>query len=140
MVLSEEQEVVNNGVANEHFVETEETPLPPVNHHIAEKQGITKTNIVYYPMFILKAGATIEKHHYIILKDMLVQEKRDDILQYHLYLQAGTKKVYLGLLNENLIRCVLTSCIFTSYEKSVVLEDGDEIKGDELYALCPIID
>lgn len=95
---------------------------------------------LHYPMFVLKAEGSLAKHQAEVLKGMITKEKKEEMMQYNVYIQVGEQKVEAGLLNEDMLKNLLISYVFRNFDKRVIFEDGEIISNDEIFALCPLVE
>lgn len=108
--------------------------IPTKEGEVIKTYGESKK--LKYPLLMLK-GEGIEAHKLKVLGGMLegIQEKMEEGV-YAVYLNICGTVMELGSVDGSKLRSIITSKVYSNFEKVVILEEGEGIiTGDLLYAL-----
>lgn len=97
----------------------------------------TESNVINYPNLVLCSDRKVDLFRVQVLQGML---RKSSYVErgnsYYVYMDIEGQMIEIGLLNIKDLKVVLSSKIFSIFDKYVCLDKEIKIHGDMLFALC----
>ncbi len=119
-----------------------------VHSEIKSEDGDIKnfsiSDVCEYPYLMLRSKAKIPRYRIAVLKDALEKPKYgetkvpDGYLNVYINIleENGWTASYLGLLNRENLRTILSGDLFKDFEKAIQMDEETRLKGNMMYTVC----
>ena len=102
------------------------------------------SDVCEYPFLMLRSKTKVPRYRIAVLKDALEKPKYGDSKVPDGYMNVyitmleedGWKASYLGLLNRDNLRSILSGDLFKDFQKRIHIDEEQKLKGDMMYTFC----